>query len=427
MQSPLSTMSLVIEPEKLPSLPHSLLKLLEIVRDPDASFTDISQIIQTDPALTSRFMAAANTAENFQLRSKNKDFKSSIVSLGLKTVKTIACNSAVQQFFSQFNIDQKDALAQFWTRALTTANLAKSLAHLTAYENEDEAYIAGLLHNIGELFCLVHDSTQFIQTNNKIIRSKKLLADKEVLRTRMEQEFIGASIPEVGAAFIEGFDQQLSDAILYQREGYEQLAGTSHMIQLINSAHKLSLLNKDSSAESSEYVFSEVSSLFDLSQSFLEEMRLTGHAEVLETAKKMGLTINDDQSVSIDESVQLELAENVRSIALSSSLQQMTGAQFKQRTEHDLLNKIIQNLNILFGLSQCLYLEFDDQAKQLKGQYGVNIEQEILDQLKIPLKAVSTLPIKSLIKQVPMTSCDVASDSSYYVVDWQLACLLNSE
>ena len=169
MQSPLSTMSLVIEPEKLPSLPHSLLKLLEIVRDPDASFTDISQIIQTDPALTSRFMAAANTAENFQLRNKNKDFKSSIVSLGLKTVKTIACNSAVQQFFSQFNIDQKDALAQFWTRALTTANLAKSLAHLTAYENEDEAYIAGLLHNIGELFCLVHDSTQFIQTNNKII------------------------------------------------------------------------------------------------------------------------------------------------------------------------------------------------------------------------------------------------------------------
>ena len=435
MQPALTNASLLIEPEKLPSLPHSLLKLLEAVRDPDASFIDISDIIQIDPALTNRFLSAANTAANFQLR-KNKDFNSLVVSLGLKTVKSIACNSAVQQFFSQFNIDEGNALARFWSRSLSTANLAQSLAHLTSYENEDEAYIAGLLHNIGELVCLVHDSDSYINKQQEINNSNKDLADKETLLSAMEEDFIGAGIPEIGAAMMQSFDPALSDAILYQREASEQLFGTSQLVQLINTARKLSLLNKESSAENIEYVYSEVSKVFDLAQSLLEEIRLKSHAEVLHRAKDMGLTIHDDQTVSIDDSVQVELADNVRTIALSNSLQKITSPQFANRSEHELIKQIIQNLNVLFGLSNCLYLEFDKNSRQLNACYGTHIDEQRLEKFKLPLKAVSTLPVKCLIKQVPVSSGEASSvnaaeedkaDHKLSVVDKQLARLLNSE
>ncbi|MBE9525433.1 MAG: HDOD domain-containing protein [Proteobacteria bacterium] len=436
MQQALSNTSLLIEQEKLPSLPQSLLKLLEQVRDPDASFMHIAQTIQTDPALTSRFMAAANTGENYQL-SKNKDFNSMVVSLGLKTVKSIACTSAVQQFFSQFNIDENDALAQFWTRSLNTAFLAKSLAHLVSYENEDEVYIAGLLHNIGELVCLVHDTKVYGQRSKKIMASKKDLRDKEVQLSTMESNFVGASIPEIGAAIIQEFDSVLSDAVLYQREGSEQLVGSSHLVKLINAAHKLSLLHKESDAESIEYVYSEVSATFDLGQSFLEEIRLKSFSQVLAKAKQMGLTIHDDQTVSIDESVQLDLADNVRTIALSNSIQKITSPQFDNNSELELVKKIVQNLKILFGLSHCVYLAFDEESKQLKVQYGAHLDEQRLGEFHIPLQAVSSLPIKSLVKQVPMASEIMDSGtmlperkgegSHPSVVDRQLARLLKME
>ncbi len=436
MQQALSNTSLLIEQEKLPSLPHSLLKLLEQVRDPDASFMHIAQTIQTDPALTSRFMAAVNTGANFQL-SKNKDFNSMVVSLGLKTVKSIACTSAVQQFFSQFNIDENDALAQFWSRSLNTAFLAKSLAHLVSYENEDEVYIAGLLHNIGELVCLVHDTKVYGQRSKKIIASKKDLRDKEIQLSTMESNFVGASIPEIGAVIIQQFDPVLSDAVLYQREGSEQLVGSSHLVKLINAAHKLSLLHKESDAESIEYVYSEVSATFDLGQSFLEEIRLKSFSQVMAKAKQMGLTIHDDQTVSIDESVQLDLADNVRTIALSNSIQKITNPQLDSRSELELVKKIVQNLKILFGLSHCVYLAFDEESKQLKVQYGAHLDEQRLGEFHIPLQAVSSLPIKSLVKQVPMASGSMASenvvsgkkdeDNNPSVVDRQLARLLKME
>ena len=431
MQQELSNTSLLIEQEKLPSLPHSLLQLLEQVRDPDASFLHIAQIIQTDPALSSRFMAAANTGDKFQL-SKNKDFNSMVVSLGLKTVKSIACTTAVQQFFSQFNIDENDALAQFWSRSLNTAFLAKSLAHLISYENEDEVYIAGLLHNIGELVCLVHDTKVYAQRSKKIIASQKDLRDKEIQLSTMETNFVGAAIPEIGAAIIQEFDPLLSDAVLYQREASEQLIGSSHLVKLINAAHKLSLLHKDSDAESIEYVYSEVSAIFDLGQSFLEEIRLKSHSQVMAKAKEMGLTIHDDQTVSIDESVQLDLADNVRTIALSNSIQKITSPQFDNRSEQELIKKIVQNLKILFGLSHCVYLAFDKESKQLKVQYGTHLDEQRSGDFHIPLQAVSSMPVISLLKQIPMDSASAASESkdgenNPSVVDRQLARLLKMQ
>jgi len=266
MPQTLSQPSLLIEQEKLPSLPHSLLKLLDAVRDPEADFHQISKIIQTDPALTSRFMSAAHSAAHYQL-SQNKNFNQLVIALGLNTVKNIACHSAVQQFFSQFNIDKDGTLANFWRTALTTANLAKAMAHITDYTNEEEAYIAGLLHNIGELVCLVHNAAHYSQQSSKILNSNDLSINKAHQLNAMESELIGSTIPEMGAAIIHEFDPLLSDAILYQREPSEQLTGTSQLVRIINAAQKLSMLSDHSCIEIKENIFTEVSTIFYLGQS----------------------------------------------------------------------------------------------------------------------------------------------------------------
>ena len=422
MQQSSLNKTLQIDTEKLPSIPQALLKLLEIISDPDVELLQISQIIQSDPALTARILSVANSGAYCQW-NEFKDFHRLVVVLGLDMVKTITINSAVQQFFSQFNVDDKGLLANFWKTSLTAACIARNLAHITGYTNKDEAYIAGLLHKTGELICFMHNAEDY-QRQSKNLQSRfqgDSLAVLEEQRSIMEKEFIGSDIPEIGAWIIQQFDQKtlLGDAILYQREPVEKLSGAPRLVQLINLAHKLSepSINK-------ELADTEVSSMFDLSQALLEDLMEKSRAEVEVTAKSLGIKIKDDNIIETDnEAVQIKLAENVRAIALSSSLQQICA----HRSEKELIERIMQNLKVLFGLTKCIYLEFNQQSNGLQAQYGMNVEMEQLEPFHIPMDASVTLPIKSLLRAVPIFSNDAQENSKKSVLDRQLRRLLNSK
>lgn len=438
-QSPLNQ-SLHIELDKIPSMPYVLLQLLEVIRDPDVSFTEITEVIQTDPALTARVMSVANSAAYYQW-DQNKDFNRLLVTLGLKTVKTIAVNSAVQQFFSQFNVDNEGMLARFWQTSLTTASIARALAHLTDYHHEDEAYIAGLLHKLGELVCLMHNADEYIQKINAVQAAS--LYELEAQRSRIEQDFVGASIPEIGAWIINDFDKDsmLSDAILYQRESAEQIIGTPHLVQVVNLAHKLAILSEPAAAESQsstfvlenkDSIFEEVFRVFGLNQPLLEEMLARSHAEFLDTSKKMGIKISAENYVELDnEQIQLALADNVRTIALSSSLQEINGYRLERRPEKELIEQIMQNLKVLFDLSNCLFLAYDDETLQLKGRYGTNRQSRLLTHFNISLDASVTLPVQAMLKCIPVSSQDASQEKVEHekksVLDRQLLRLMDAE
>ncbi|RKZ95831.1 MAG: hypothetical protein DRQ43_04965, partial [Gammaproteobacteria bacterium] len=203
MQQLILNQSLIIELEKLPSMPHALLHLLEVISDPDVDFEQISDLIQTDPTLTIRVMAIANAGANYH-SSQYKNLNHLIIALGLKTVKTIVINSAVQQFFSPFNVDDEGMLAQFWQTSLITAGIAKELAHIVGSTNEDEAYIAGLLHKLGELVCLSHNNDAYITKINEHLSNSenKSFYDLQSQLSQLEHDFIGASVPEIGAYIV---------------------------------------------------------------------------------------------------------------------------------------------------------------------------------------------------------------------------------
>ncbi len=457
MQQPGLQNSLNIELEKIPSMPHALLQLLQVIRDPEAGFTEITEIIQSDPALTTRVMSIANSGAFYQW-NQSKDFNHLLVAMGMKMVKTITINAAVQQFFSQFNVDNEKIIAQFWQKSLTTASIAKALAHITGYPSEDEAYIAGLLHNIGELVCLMHNASEYVKQKEQQIQILQVdsISEFENQQSIMEQNFIGANIPEIGHCIISDFNQNsmLGDAILYQRESAEQLLGAPHLVQLVNQAHKLALLNesffnkKETDNSQSEtpifsfvtsnkdIIFKEVSSFFGLNQTLLEEVLVNCHAEFLETAKKMGISVNDNNHFEFDnEKIQLDLAENVRTIALSSSLNHINDCRLDGRSEKELIDQILQNLKVLFGLSTLLYLTYDEDKQQLNGfpiiWCGKNNTEKnheaLLSQFNISLDIKTALPVQALIKHIPVTSNNLSEKNNISILDRQLMHVMNSD
>ena len=247
------------------------------------------------------------------------------------------------------------------------------------------------------------------------------LSGIEAELTKMEQSLFGSSIPEIGAYIIRQFDQKslLSDAVLYQREPAEQLIGAPHLVQLLNLAHKLAEPLDDKTG-----VFEDVAKVFDLNQSVLADLLKKSNSEVKKAARSLSVSINDDNSIESDnEEVQIKLAENVRTIALSSTPQQ-SGFY---RTEQELFEGIMNNLRILFGLTHCLYFAYDDENYCLKARFGLNVEAQAFSEFNIPMDATITLPMQALNRGIPIFSNDDDKQIEKSVLDRQLNRLLDCE
>ena len=150
MSNSLDTLFAEVDADKLPSLPHVLLVLLDASHTEVIAFDRLSDLIKKDAALAARVVSAANAAY-YGGQGKNLTFERTLVLLGLDTIKTIAITASVQQFFSRFDSASSRRLKHFWHDSLSCAIIAKSIAKLTGYAYGDEAYLAGLMHNIGEL------------------------------------------------------------------------------------------------------------------------------------------------------------------------------------------------------------------------------------------------------------------------------------
>ena len=84
---------------------------------------------------------------------------SSLVALGTDMIKTLVISESVFQTFNSFPHSGSTDLRAFWKSSLSAAVMARALAKAMAYPHAEEAYLAGLLHNVGRLALLA--STRF--------------------------------------------------------------------------------------------------------------------------------------------------------------------------------------------------------------------------------------------------------------------------
>lgn len=408
---------------KLPSIPHALLKLIEACHKVDVSFEELSGIIKKDASLSSKVVAVANSPLYAQWRDA-KDFNRLLVVLGLKTIKTIAITSAVHQFFSEFDGKAACFIARFWQTSLACAYSAKALAQLTGYESEDEAYLAGLLHTIGQLVLLRESPEHY----SALLQSSKTDSGLDV----GERELFGTTSAEVGAMLIDnwGLDSFFSDAILYQREPAESVLDTPRLVKLINFSHKLSEKGGDPIK-----LFSDADLLFGLTQPLLEDLLNDVDQQVHVATKAMGVkfapelesgggSAADAAFLAENERAKLALAGQVRNIAL------LDGARQNMGDDGDLdstLQAILLDLNILFGVSQSLCFLCDPETSRLLVACSSLAKNEREEEFTIPLEAGRSLVAEAVLQRSQLSSLDVSNGAPLSVVDQQLIKFLGGE
>ena len=137
---------------QLPSLPEVTLRALEACHQ-DENYRRISDIVSADTALVTRVLALANSAL-YGPTSQIRSIDQALLRLGTRRFHTLVLTAALRQILYELGADQWQQLRDFWRHSLTTALTARALATLTRYPEPDQAFMLGMLHNVGELIAL---------------------------------------------------------------------------------------------------------------------------------------------------------------------------------------------------------------------------------------------------------------------------------
>ena len=135
---------------EIPTLPVIYQQLFQMMQDPDVTIAAVGELISHDQALTSKILHLVNSAFYKQQRQISTISRALIV-LGFRAVRNAALALSI---FDQFKDEQSTAgysLGQFWQHSVASASICKVLAEKTLPQHQEEAFIAGLLHDVGKL------------------------------------------------------------------------------------------------------------------------------------------------------------------------------------------------------------------------------------------------------------------------------------
>jgi putative nucleotidyltransferase with HDIG domain len=134
-------------------LPAAVVQLSQMAQNPNIDMSEMVRVISQDPALTGQILRVANSSF-YGLSQMIGTVSEAVVILGLQTVRNLALGVSVfdirNRIKKKLPLDQED----FWRHSLAVASAARLLAPRLGVRDSEEAFVAGLLHDIGKIFLM---------------------------------------------------------------------------------------------------------------------------------------------------------------------------------------------------------------------------------------------------------------------------------
>lgn len=144
------------------TLPEITLKIIDLVEDPKSTAQDLNKVISNDPALCSRILKVVNSSF-YGLPGQIGSINRAIVMLGLNAVKNIAIAASLAKLFRGGDLTPEFSARNLWNHANQVAAASKMIADRLKLGLGDEAYLAGLIHDLGIMVEMQFDRNALIE------------------------------------------------------------------------------------------------------------------------------------------------------------------------------------------------------------------------------------------------------------------------
>lgn len=135
------------------TLPEVTARIIKTVEDPRSTASQLHKIVSHDPALVTRILKVVNSAF-YGLPGQIGSIERAIVLLGLNAVKNIAVAASLGQLFRGSALCDGFAAKDLWTHCVAVGVTARELAKRLKSSLADEAFLAGMIHDVGLLVAL---------------------------------------------------------------------------------------------------------------------------------------------------------------------------------------------------------------------------------------------------------------------------------
>ena len=343
-------------------MPQILVKLLGHLQADDLGMQELAALIAKDAGITGKLLTVANSSA-YHRGNRAANLEQALVSLGTDMIKTLVISDSVFQTFNNFPHSGSTDLRAFWKNSLAAAVIARDVARRMDYPHLEEAYLAGLLHNVGRLALLATAPKEYA-FNFTALDDEDLCA--------VEQRTLQITHAEAGAWLIERWelDSFLADAVLYHHESSERLESAHPLIRIVRLAHLMAGHPDDDAA------LAEGALLCGLEQDEVGEMLAASARQVDKAALHLGIDLAGADDIPappayappVVDPVQQRLSEEVRNLVLVSEVGQVFA---RQEGESALLESMTRTARILFDFDNTVILLENPTGQLLVGAPGV--------------------------------------------------------
>jgi len=407
--------------KNLPTLPHILVKLISACNEDEVNMLEVSRLVEKDPSLSSKILKLVNSA-SYGLPKKIESIQHSISYLGTGTIKNIAIGSSVHQAFQPPKGNRLFNLKIFWWHSLRCAVLARLIAKEINYKNPEEAFLTGLLHDIGRLVLWANYPDEYLDLLNKYKGRPDLLLAGEIRQ--------GVTHCEVGAWLLNRWNLQpfMVDAVLYHHEPTKRIENAFSLVQIIWVANALS--GQPALEQDRETSLRLTTELCGLSPSQVDGLLTQVDKEASDVASLLDIEVEEpgekaDHDSENDRKKQASLAREVRdSSLLLGTLQNLLEAH----DQDAILREVYQGLRILFDLKEIVFFLYDEERNCLMGRaIKENDKSAAIDDLFIPMGTENSLPVASLLKGKALDLFTEHTDVDTVLIDVQIIRFLGKE
>lgn len=218
--------------EEMPEIrpfPQTASRIIAASNDPDIKAEELCEFIQCDPGIGLKIIRVANSSA-YGLSGEVRTLQHAVVVLGFKALSNLAVSVAAGDVFAAGN-DVKEARQALWEHSMGCAAVASMLAgHVTGIKSE-EAFLAGIVHDVGKLMFLDLGAEAYCEATANS-------SAHDVIAT--EQSLFGTDHQELGMRCADdwGLPFEIADAIGAHHSVYEENSNPD-LVNLVGFADSL--------------------------------------------------------------------------------------------------------------------------------------------------------------------------------------------